>query len=154
MTRTNWTNLSTSTGSLSNGCRRAFTIIELLIVLAVLGILAAIAIPKLSGAREQARVAAMTADLRLAAIHEEIYAADHGGEYFSGTASAENEVEGLRTSPGITVTLTAFPRIEGSAPSWIGVARHAGSDKRCELTAGAVSCDRRIDWAIGQLASN
>ncbi|MEX2109319.1 MAG: type II secretion system protein [Gemmatimonadaceae bacterium] len=153
MTRTNWQNC-TSTRSLPHGRRRAFTIIELMIVLAVLGILAAIAIPQLSGAKEQARVAAMIADLRLAAMHEEIYAIEHDGEYFSGTASAENAVEGLRTSPGITVTLTAFARIKASPPSWIGVARHAGSDKRCELTAGKIHCDTRIDWAIGQIASN
>ena len=37
------------------GCQRAFTLIELLLVLVILGILAAIVVPKFSGRTEQAR---------------------------------------------------------------------------------------------------
>ncbi len=40
------------------GARQAFTLIELLLVLVILGILAAIVVPKFSGRTEQARVAA------------------------------------------------------------------------------------------------
>ena len=44
--------------------RRAFTLIELLIVVVIIGILAAIAIPKFSNTKEKAYVAQMKSDLR------------------------------------------------------------------------------------------
>jgi general secretion pathway protein G len=43
--------------------RRAFTLIELLLVLVILGILAAIVVPKFAGRTEQARVAAAKTDI-------------------------------------------------------------------------------------------
>lgn len=75
--------------SLRRDRTRAFTLIEILIVLAVIGILAAVAIPHFGKAKEKAHVAAMISDLRAAAIFEEEYAAEHSGTYFSGTVSAQ-----------------------------------------------------------------
>ena len=56
---------------------KGFTVIELLIVVVIIGILAAIAIPKFSATRERAYFAAMRSDLRNLAAQQEIYYADN-----------------------------------------------------------------------------
>ena len=57
--------------------RQGFTLIELLIVVVIIGILAAIAIPKFANTKDKAYVAAMKSDLRNLATYEEQYAADN-----------------------------------------------------------------------------
>ena len=56
--------------------RRGFTLIELLIVVVIIGILAAIAIPKFAGTKQKAYVAAMKSDLRNLISAEEAFFAD------------------------------------------------------------------------------
>ena len=56
--------------------RKGFTLIELLIVVVIIGILAAIAIPKFSNTKEKAYVAAMKSDLRNLVTAEESYFSD------------------------------------------------------------------------------
>src|SRR5256885_9639758 len=70
-----------------SGNRKGFTLIELLIVVVIIGILAAIAIPKFANTKEKAYVAAMKSDLRNLATYEEQYAADNGGVYLGGIAA-------------------------------------------------------------------
>jgi len=67
--------------------KKGFTLIELLIVVVIIGILAAIAIPKFANTKDKAYVAAMKSDLRNLATYEEQYAADQNGAYFAGTAT-------------------------------------------------------------------
>ncbi|MFI5281042.1 MAG: type IV pilin protein, partial [Gemmatimonadales bacterium] len=56
---------------------RGFTLIELLIVVVIIGILAAIAIPKFGSTKEKAYIASMKADLRNLVTAEESYFADN-----------------------------------------------------------------------------
>ena len=61
----------------SNTKRKGFTLIELLIVVVIIGILAAIAIPKFATTKEKAYVAAMKSDLKNLATAQESYFSDY-----------------------------------------------------------------------------
>ena len=120
--------------------RRGFTLVELLVVALLLGILAAIAIPRYAGSKDKAYVAAMMADLHSAAIYEEQYASENHAQYFSGTATAEIPVEGFRASTGVTVTLTAVNIMGSRISEWTAVARHSQSQESCEIRGGIIAC--------------
>ncbi len=60
--------------------RNAFTLIELLIVVAIIGILAAIAVPNFLNAQVRAKVSRVKSDLKSIQTAIEMYTVDHGRE--------------------------------------------------------------------------
>ena len=92
--------------------RAGFTLIELLTVVAIIGLLAMIAIPKLTNLKGRAQVAAMKSDLRNLVTLEENYfaqhlkyAADLGSAY---AVSAGNAMPTITlTGDGWTATMTS-----------------------------------------------
>jgi prepilin-type N-terminal cleavage/methylation domain-containing protein len=129
--------------------RRGFTLVELLVVVFVIGILAAIAIPRYMGTKDKAYVATMIADLHNAAIYEEQYAAENHAQYFSGLATADLPVEGFRPSKDVTVTLTATNILGSRVSEFTAVARHTLSRESCELRSGVIACSTGEDQTTG-----
>ena len=80
--------------------RRGFTIVELLIVIVIIGILAAITIVAFNGVQQQARVAVLQSDLKNAPDQLELDNIQNG-TYPASTAAA-NGGQGLKASPGTT----------------------------------------------------
>ena len=78
--------------------RKGFTLIELLIVVVIIGILAAIAIPKFASTKEKAYLASEKSDLRNLATSEEAYFS--GNQTYSTNQSDLN----FTTSQGVTIT--------------------------------------------------
>jgi prepilin-type N-terminal cleavage/methylation domain-containing protein len=133
------------------GARRGFTLVEVLVVLLVIGILAAIAIPRYAGSKDKAYVASMIADLHNAAIYEEQYASENHAQYFSGTATADVPIEGFRASKNVTVTLTATNILGSRISEFTAVARHTQSKESCELRTGVIACTTGEDLTSGIL---
>src|SRR5688572_28404268 len=94
--------------------RRGFTLIELLIFVVIIGILAAIAIPKFANTKEKAYLAAMKSDLRNLATTQETYASDNDG--VCGTA-AQVQFTG---SAGVTLNV-----VPNDGLGWGASASHA-----------------------------
>src|SRR5436305_7416166 len=79
------------------GCpprRRAFTLVELMVVMLILAILAALVIPRLIGRTEQAKVSGAKTDVETFAAALQMFRLDNG-RY----PSTEEGLESLRTAP-------------------------------------------------------
>jgi prepilin-type N-terminal cleavage/methylation domain-containing protein len=103
-----------------------FTLIELLIVVVIIGILAAIAIPKFANTKEKAYVASMKSDLRNLVSVQEGYLADN-----STYASSTSQIN-FNQSAGVTVTITT-----GTASGWGATAWHRGTSITCAIFYGS-----------------
>jgi prepilin-type N-terminal cleavage/methylation domain-containing protein len=108
--------------------RKGFTLIELLIVVVIIGILAAIAIPKFANTKEKAYIASMKSDLRNLVTAEEAFFADSvkytttigaGGIQFSTTSGV--------TGPTIATTADGWT-------AWVG---HTTTTKTCAIYVGS-----------------
>ena len=134
--------------------QEGFTLIEILVVVVVLGAIAAIAIPHYAGAKNKAYQAAMTADLRAAAFLEEQYAAENHGQYFAGTATHDSPLNGFTPSKDVTVTFTSFNILGSQLGDWIAIARHGQSAENCEMRSGVITCTTDNGLTTGTIRSH
>ena len=102
--------------------RKGFTLIELLIVVVIIGILAAIAIPKFAETKEKAYITAMKSDLKNMVSSAESFFADNNtyAGYVAPTGSS-----------GVTLSMTSQ-----TATGWAAHAIHASSTKTCDIGVG------------------
>lgn len=111
-----------------------FTLIELMIVIAIIGILAAIAIPQFSAYRKRSYNAAAEADLRNAATAQEAYFVDYS-TYSNGVTGLLGSTYGLFTSDNVTVWTA------GNTNGYTLTSHHSSGDKTYSLSGpgGSVS---------------
>jgi len=102
--------------------RKGFTLIELLIVVVIIGILAAIAIPKFANTKTKAYQTAMKSDLRNLVTAQEAYFSDSGKYYptFVNHKNGEDTVLHFRPS-----TSVSNPKIATSAGAWTATVTHS-----------------------------
>jgi prepilin-type N-terminal cleavage/methylation domain-containing protein len=111
--------------------RHGFTLIELLIVVVIIGILSAIAIPKFASTKERAFLATMKSDLRNLVTAQEAYLGDNGA-YYSG--AIPNATLPYQPSSGTTVTMVLV-----AGGGWSATATYSGTSKTCAIFYGNVA---------------
>jgi type IV pilus assembly protein PilA len=116
------------------GDRRGFTLIELMIVVAIIGILAAIAIPIYSNFQTRARVAKVQADLNALASAVSMYQAHVG--------ALPNAISDLTVSVSNSLGQTAGPFVAnvpappgGGSPAWSAYGYASNANGSFSLTA-------------------
>lgn len=89
---------------------RGFTLVEILIVVVILGILAAIVIPQFTSASETAKSSSLSAQLQTIRSQLELYQVQHNGDY----PAADVQCDALGEWTALTVE-TEVDRTEGDA---------------------------------------
>jgi len=108
------------------GNRKGFTLIELLIVVVIIGILAAIAIPKFAATKDKAKLASVKSDLRNIETAEEAYFSDK--QAYGDYAALQGANLFNATAPNVpTITVN-------------GTVGYTASVANATISAGATSC--------------
>jgi prepilin-type N-terminal cleavage/methylation domain-containing protein len=110
--------------------RKGFTLIELLIVVVIIGILAAIAIPKFANTKEKAYIASMKSDLRNLVTAEEAYFAD-SVKYTTDLGTAFSLTSGVGVAPGAPLAIAL------TADGWQASVGHSTTLKNCYIYIGS-----------------
>ena len=98
--------------------RKGFSLIELLIVVVIIGILAAIAIPKFANTKEKAYVAQNKSDLKNLASAQEAYFGDVSPNSYANTGQIQGAPYSWTVSGGAAITPVT---VTGTASGWSAV---------------------------------
>jgi prepilin-type N-terminal cleavage/methylation domain-containing protein len=124
--------------------KQGFTLIELLIVVVIIGILAAIAIPKFANTKEKAVVSAMRSDLRNLASVQETYWTNNA-TYYGG---AIPDLPNFQYQPSQNITVTV---VSATPAGWSATATAPGySTQTCAIFYGTAPAipPAKVDAAV------
>jgi prepilin-type N-terminal cleavage/methylation domain-containing protein len=135
--------------------RKGFTLIELLIVVVIIGILAAIAIPKFANTKEKAYIAAMKSDLKNLVTVEEAYFADK--QTYGTKVLIQAAPYSFAPSGGTNITWDITPAAGGINGGWSATFRDArvtstGATSSCGVYTGGAAAPNAAVTAEGVVA--
>jgi len=127
-----------------------FTLVELLVVMLILGLLAAIAIPSFFNQRDKARDADSKADARTAQTAIETYATDNGGAYTGATPAGLVNIEetlGDATLAVVAAADTYTVSVTSDTANVFSISRNAAGASSLTCTAvGEAGCPSDGNW--------
>jgi len=109
-----------------------FTLIELLIVVVIIGILAAIAIPKFAATKDKAKLASVKTDLRNLMTAQEAY--------FSDYATYAADFASLQTKTNASLSTGNSATVAGVASGWTATVNNSSISTgftQCTVQVGA-----------------
>jgi prepilin-type N-terminal cleavage/methylation domain-containing protein len=123
--------------------RKGFTLIELLIVVVIIGILAAIAIPKFAATKDKAKLASIKTDLRNLETAQEAY--------FSDVNTYASDLATLTAASNFTLSAgNAVTAATGDATGYAFTIENSSiskDPKSCSVTVG-MGADATVDGVI------
>jgi type II secretion system protein G len=126
--------------------RKAFTLIELLIVVAIIGILAAIAVPNFLNAQTRAQIAKVESDMKSLATALEMYLVDRssypGDHDLDNYFNQENGLFKLTTPVSYMASLPSDPFVNRKIRAYLG------------QSGNAYATEGRPDYEMGSGADN
>ena len=122
--------------------RKGFTLIELLIVVVIIGILAAIAIPKFSNTKDKAKLASVTTDVRNLMNTMEVKAGENQNKYMEPVLNTDFNLSTGNAAvfdvadDGYKITVTNSSIVSATKSCSVGV----GSKKPSPELDGKITC--------------
>lgn len=128
-----------------------FTLVELLVVMLILGLLAAIAIPAFFNQREKAQDSDAKEAAHTAQVAIETYSTDNGGSYAAADPAALDALEETLTNADYTVTSDATSytvTVTSDTGNTFSIARASGGGLTYPCTAdGQGGCPAGASWS-------
>ena len=133
------------------GREEGFTLVELLVVMLILGLLAAIAIPSFFNQRDKARDADAKSAARTAQTAMETYATDNNGSYVGATTAdlldIEETLSDSNPSPGTLTADSYSVSVTSDTGNVFTISRNsAGQTTQTCTTTGEAGCPSDGNW--------